>query len=74
MEGIVLVEDAELVEAMRVFMQDEQLMTEPASSIGLAALLSGKIDATGRKCVIVISSRNINAGRFNRLINEGLGG
>ena len=72
-EGIVLVEDAELVEAMRVFMQDEQLMTEPASSIGLAALLSGKIDATGRKCVIVISSRNIDAGRFNRLINEGLG-
>jgi threonine dehydratase len=50
------------------------LMTEPASSIGLAAILSGKIDTTDRKCVIVITSRNINAERFNRLINEGPGG
>jgi threonine dehydratase len=73
-ESIVLIDDAELVEAMRAFMQDEQIITEPASAIGLAAILAGKVDVTGQKTVIVISSRNIHAERFNRLINQGLGG
>ncbi len=74
-EDIVLVEDESLVDAMRAYMQDEQLMTEPASAIGLAALMAGKIENfQGRKVVIVISSRNIFAERFNKLINQGLGG
>jgi len=66
---IQLVTDEEIVAAMRVFQQDEQLMVEAASSVGLAALLSdGKLALAGQKVVLVITSRNIDAEKFNRII------
>jgi threonine dehydratase len=69
-EGVHLVDDQEVVNAMRVLQQDEQLMVEPAAAVGLAALLAGKIKYAGEKIVLVITSRNIEAGRYNRLINQ----
>jgi len=67
-ERITVVEDEEIIEAMRAFQQDEQLMVEGAASVGLAALLSGKIDLRGQKVALVITSRNIDADWYNRLI------
>ena len=39
LEDIVLVEETEIIEAMRVFQQDEQLMVEGSACVGLAAIL-----------------------------------
>jgi len=63
-----LVEEGEIVEAMTAFQQEEQVMVEPASSVGLAAMLSGKIKTRDSKVVLVVTSRNIDASRYNRLI------
>ncbi|MBC8497354.1 pyridoxal-phosphate dependent enzyme, partial [Candidatus Bathyarchaeota archaeon] len=63
-----LVDDGEIVEAMAAFQQEEQVMVEPASSVGLAAMLSGKIRLQDRKVVLVVTSRNIDASRYNQLI------
>ena len=68
-----LVDDREIIEAMAAIQRDEQVMAEPASSVGLAALMSGKIELRGRKVVLVITSRNIGSTTFNRLIQEASG-
>jgi len=64
-----LVEDFEIIEAMRAFQREEQLMVEAASSVGLAALMTGKVQARGEKVVLVVTSRNIDAAKYNQLIN-----
>jgi threonine dehydratase len=71
---VMLVEEDEIAQAMRVFQQDEQLMVEGASSVGLAALLSGKLDLRGQKVVLVLTSRNIDTDRFNRVVCHNFGG
>ena len=71
-ESIKLVEDHEVVEAMRALQSKEQLMVEGSASVGLAAILSGKIDVKGEKVVLILTGRNIDADRYNRLIREGI--
>ncbi len=69
-EGVKLVEEDEIIQAMRVFQQDEQLMVEGSASVGLAAILSGKIDVQGQKVVLVLTGRNIDASKYNMLVNS----
>lgn len=68
-EGVKLVEEDEIIQAMRVFQQDEQLMVEGSASVGLAAILSGKVDVHGQKVVLVVTGRNIDAAKYNNLVN-----
>lgn len=70
LDNTFLVDDREIIEAMVAIQQDEQVMAEPASSVGLAALLAGKIELKNKKVVLVITSRNINTTTFNRLIQK----
>jgi threonine dehydratase len=65
-----LVSDAEIIEAMKTFQREEQLMVEAASSVGLAALMTGKVEAKGEKVVLIVTSRNIAAEKYNQLINS----
>jgi len=73
LEGVKLVEEDEIIQAMRVFQQDEQLMIEGAAAVGLAAILTGKVDVHGQKVVLILTGRNIDAGRYNKLINHAKG-
>ena len=73
LDGTFLVDDAEIIDAMAAIQRDEQVMAEPASSVGLAALMSGKIELKDRKVVLVITSRNISTTTYNRLIQEASG-
>ncbi len=63
-----LVADAEIIEAMKAFQTEEQLMVEAASSVGLAALMTGKVEAKDEKVVLIVTSRNIDAAKYNQLI------
>jgi threonine dehydratase len=56
---------------MRAMQTDEQLMVEPAAAVTLAAILAGKIDVQGLRVVLVITSRNVDAERYRRLIEYG---
>jgi threonine dehydratase len=69
-EGVALVEDDEIVAGMRALQTDEQLMVEPAAAVTLAAILAGKIDVQGLRVVLVITSRNVDAERYRRLIEH----
>lgn len=68
-EGVSLVEEDEIIQAMRVFQQEEQLMVEGAAAVGLAAILSGKVDVEGERAVLILTGRNIDADRYNKLID-----
>jgi len=68
-EGVKLVEEDEIIQAMRVFQQDEQLMVEGSAAVGLAAILTEKVNVQGQKVVMVLTGRNIDAGKYNRLVN-----
>lgn len=69
-EGVKLLEEDEIIQAMRALQQDEQLMVEGSAAVGLAAIMSGKVDVQGQKVVLILTGRNIDASRYNRLINH----
>jgi len=65
-----LVSDEGIVEAMKLIQIEDQLMVEAASSVGLAAILSNKIQVKDKNIVLIITSRNIDAAKFNSLIRR----
>jgi threonine dehydratase len=69
-EQVVLISEDEIIEALRLFQVHEQLMIEAASSVGLAALLHHPLELAGKKVVLIITSRNIDADRYNHIIKR----
>jgi threonine dehydratase len=69
-DAVVAVSDEEIVEAM-VFLFDRlKLVAEPSGAVGVAALLTGKIDARGRSVGVVVSGGNVGAARFAELVSR----
>jgi threonine dehydratase len=69
-EGVKLVEEDEIIQAMRVFQLDEQLIVEGSASVGLAAILSRKVDLHGQRVVLLLTGRNIDPGKYNTLVDR----
>jgi threonine dehydratase len=66
---IALVSDAEVAEAMRYAFSTLKLVVEPGGSVGLAALLAGKLKLFGGATVaIVLSGGNVDPDLFARAI------
>jgi threonine dehydratase len=61
--------DAEVGHAVGFAFRELKLVVEPGGSVGLAALLAGRIDARGKNVVIVLSGGNVDADLYARLIN-----
>lgn len=72
-EKIVLVEEEEIYQAIRIFEEDEQLIVEGAAAVSLAAILNRKIDVSGLKVVLVITGRNISAAQYNKITSSKTG-
>ena len=67
-DEIVTVTDEEIIEAM-VFLFDRlKVVAEPSGAVGIAALLSEKIEARGRSVGVVLSGGNVGAARFAELV------
>jgi threonine dehydratase len=60
--------DEEVGRAVAFAFRELKLVVEPGGAIGLAALLAGKIDVTGKNVVAVLSGGNVDAEMFNRLV------
>ncbi|MDQ2805661.1 MAG: pyridoxal-phosphate dependent enzyme, partial [Chloroflexota bacterium] len=62
-DGIVLVEDAALVAAMRLLWAEANLLVEPSGAATLAALLAGRVPqaAVARHTVALVCGANIDA-------------
>lgn len=66
LDGVVTVEDAELVEAMSFLFDRLKVVVEPSGAAGVAALLHGRLPS-GR-VGIVLSGGNVGAARFAELV------
>lgn len=64
----VAVSDAEVGQAIAYAFHELKLVVEPGGAVGLAALLTRKIDAKGKVAVAVLSGGNIDADLFAKLI------
>ena len=60
--------DAEVGAAVRFAFRELKLVVEPGGAVGLAALLAGRIDISGKNVVIVLSGGNVDADLFAKLI------
>ena len=60
--------DAEVGAAVAFAYRELKLVVEPGGAVGLAALLSGRIDAVGKNVVVVLSGGNVDAELYARLI------
>jgi len=66
------VTDEDVTRAVRYAFMELKLVVEPGGAIGLAALLAGKLDVTGKVVVSVLSGGNVDADVFARLVAEPL--
>jgi threonine dehydratase len=69
--GVVLVDDDEIVSALRLLLQRTKLLVEPSGAAGLAALLAGRVELrSGRAVVVVLSGGNADLAQLGRLLAD----
>jgi threo-3-hydroxy-L-aspartate ammonia-lyase len=66
--GILTVSDDDLRAAMRFAFERLKLVMEPSGASALAALLSGKIDAIGKRVGVVVSGGNVDAASYAAIL------
>jgi threonine dehydratase len=68
---IVVVSDAEIIEALRFAVDRLKTVLEPSGAIGIAALLAGRVaDLAGRRVGVILSGGNIGAARLADLLTR----
>ena len=71
-DEVVTASDAEILDAMAFLFDRLKIVTEPSGAIGIAALLSGRIDvARGERVGVVVSGGNVGVARFADLLGRG---
>jgi threonine dehydratase len=68
--GILTVSDDELREAMRFAFERLKLVIEPSGASALAALLSGKVDARGKRTGVIVSGGNVDAAAYAAVLTQ----
>jgi len=63
--------DEEVGAALAFAFRELKLVVEPGGAVGLAALLAGRIDASGKNVVLVLSGGNVDADLFAKLVGAG---
>ena len=61
-DEVVGVEEDEIAEAMVLLMERAKLVVEGAGAVGVAALLSGRVEAVAGQTAVVLSGGNVDAG------------
>jgi threo-3-hydroxy-L-aspartate ammonia-lyase len=65
--GVETVDDEELVAAMSFLFDRCKLVVEPSGAAAVAALLAGKLDASGLRVGAILSGGNVGLARFREL-------
>ncbi|MFI9834123.1 threo-3-hydroxy-L-aspartate ammonia-lyase [Streptomyces sp. NPDC051913] len=66
-DGISLVTDDEIRDAMRFAFERLKIVVEPSGATPLAALLAGRVEALPRRVGVIVSGGNVDAARFAEL-------
>ncbi|GCE04664.1 threonine ammonia-lyase [Dictyobacter aurantiacus] len=71
-DDVVLVDDEATINAVLLLMERCKMMVEGAGAIGLASLLSGKVQLKGKKVLVPLTGGNIDINLVGRFIEHGL--
>ena len=63
-----VVSDDEVLEAMELAFREFKLVVEPGGAVALAAALTGKLPAKGRKVAVICSGGNVDHETFKRAL------
>ena len=69
---MITVDDEEIVRAVLLLLERCKLLVEGAGAVGVAALLSGKVDIAGQTAVAVLSGGNIDMNLVGKFIQHGM--
>jgi threo-3-hydroxy-L-aspartate ammonia-lyase len=69
-DEVVTVPDDAILAAMAFLFDRMKLVTEPSGAVGVAALLTGAVDAHGATAGVVISGGNVGVARFAALLGR----
>jgi len=67
-DDVLLVSDAEILDAMAFLFDTCKTVTEPSGASALAALLAGRADVSGLRVGVTLSGGNVGLGRFLSLM------
>ena len=70
-EDVLLVSDAEIIEAMRFLLCRMKILVEPSGAVGVAALLAGKLPQGLKRVGVVVSGGNVDLEFLRRLAESG---
>lgn len=59
-DDVVTVGEAEIVDAMRIVLNDLKLLIEPSAAVPVAALLAGRLGLPGQRVGIILSGGNVD--------------
>ncbi len=71
-DDMVIVDDREIAKAVFLLLERVKVVAEPAGALGVAAILSGKVDIGNKKSVILISGGNVDLSLLSRIIEKSL--
>jgi len=63
-DDIVLVDEQEIVDAMRLVWERMKIVIEPSSAVAVAPLLNGSINAVGKRVGVILSGGNVDLSSF----------
>lgn len=72
-DGIALVSDDEILDAMAFCFERLKLVVEPSGATALAALIAGKVDAADQRVGVTLSGGNIDLVRLHSLFGPRIG-
>ncbi len=72
-DSLILVQESEIAEAMRLLLERKKVIAEGAGATPLAALMSGNIPLADRNAVVlIISGGNVDSPLLERILRQGL--
>ena len=67
-DGVALLSEAEIFEAIRFMLERHQYLIEPSAAVTVAAILTGKAGRLASPTVAVISGRNVALPTIRRIL------
>ncbi|MCX6101581.1 MAG: pyridoxal-phosphate dependent enzyme [Candidatus Bipolaricaulota bacterium] len=64
LDDLVLVDEDDILTAMRFVWERTKLVIEPSAAVALAPLLLGKLDVAGQRVGVIVSGGNVDLGPF----------
>ncbi len=67
-DDLIVVKEDDIVKAILFLLQQNHTLVEGAAAVGVAALLSNKVNIEGKKCVVVLTGRNIDVEKVKNVL------